>query len=239
MTTQEVEARRYSRKCRRLRRQRRNKLIGIFAAVLFVLSVAALLAPGQRHKDTEPIVTDAPSTPATLEVVTAKAPEMPQAEAVQEPEPEETPEPVLWRDDIVTDGRLLGHEEQELMQKYCTEYGVPYALGLAMAEVETRFDPDAVSAGGDYGLMQINPVNHGWLLDAGFDVHTHEGNIAAGIYIISGHLTQYNGDKAMALMAYNCGPTGAKKLWDAGVYETDYTRKVLAAYDRWTALLEE
>lgn len=234
MTTQEMRARRYSSKCRRLRRQRQHKFIGIIAAVLFLLCITSFVIPGQRNT-TELVAANVPAP--TLE--TAKAPEMPQAEAVQEPVPEETPEPVLWRDDIVSDGRLLSHEEQEITQKYCAEYGVPYALGLAMAEVETHFDPDAVSEGGDYGLMQINPINHGWLLERGLDVHTYDGNIASGILIISEHLTKYNGDKAMALMAYNCGPTGAQKLWDVGVYETDYTRKVLAAYDHWTALLEE
>ena len=232
MTTQEMEARRYSRKCRRLRRQRQKKLISIAAAILFVLCVSVFIATGQRHTKVEPVPAPAPTH-------TEKAPESPQTEAVQEPEPEDIPEPVLWRDDIVSNGRLLSHEEQELMQKYCEEYSVPYALGLAMAEVESHFDPEAVSKGGDYGLMQINPINHTWLLEQGIDVHTHAGNIEAGIYIISGHLTRYNGDKAKALMAYNNGPTGAKKLWDAGVYETDYTRKVLAAYDHWTALLEE
>lgn len=34
---------------------------------------------------------------------------------------------------------------------------MPYALALAIAEVETHFDPDAVSGTSDYGLMQINP----------------------------------------------------------------------------------
>lgn len=239
MTPQELEARRYSRKCRRLRRQRRKRMvrIGILSAVILVLSIIASMG-GCSIK---PEATDAPApTPEpTLEIIVEeKAPEVPQTEAVQEPEPESTPEPVLWRDDIISDGRLLGHDQQEIMQHYCAEYGVPYALGLAMAEVETHFDPDAVSKGGDYGLMQINPVNHGWLMEQGFDVHTYDSNIAAGIWIISGYLNRY-GDTEKALMAYNCGATGAKKLWDAGVFETDYTRKVMAAYAHWSSVLED
>jgi hypothetical protein len=39
-------------------------------------------------------------------------------------------------------------------------------------------------------------------------------------------------------MAYNCGPTGARRLWEAGTYQTNYTRKVMAAYEYWTNLLE-
>lgn len=150
----------------------------------------------------------------------------------------ETPEPVRHRDDIVSDGRLLAYDLQELMQDQCEAYGVPYALALAIAEVETHFDPDAVSPTHDYGLMQINQVNHEWLQGLGMDPLTHAGNIEAGVYIIGGYLERY-GDTEQALMAYNNGPTGARKLWDAGVYQTDYTRKVMTALEHWTSILED
>ena len=152
--------------------------------------------------------------------------------------PAETPEPVRHRDDIVSDGRLLAYDLQELMQDQCEAYGVPYALALAIAEVETHFDPDAVSPTHDYGLMQINQCNHEWLQGMGMDPLTHAGNIEAGVYIIGGYLERY-GDTEQALMAYNNGPTGARKLWDAGVYQTDYTRKVMTALEHWTSILED
>lgn len=40
-------------------------------------------------------------------------------------------------------------------------------------------------------------------------------------------------------MAYNSGPSGARRLWDAGEYHTDYSRKVMAAFEHWTSILEE
>ena len=46
------------------------------------------------------------------------------------PTPSPTPEAVLWRDDIVTDGNLLDYDLQVTMQACCEEYGVPYALSL-------------------------------------------------------------------------------------------------------------
>ena len=152
--------------------------------------------------------------------------------------PAETPEPVRHRDDIVSEGRLLAYDLQEIMQDRCEVYGVPYALALAIAEVETHFDPDAVSPTHDYGLMQINQVNHEWLQGLGMDPLTHAGNIEAGLYIIGGYLDTY-GDTEMALMAYNNGPGGARKLWDAGTYQTDYTRKVMTALEHWTSILED
>lgn len=151
--------------------------------------------------------------------------------------PIETPEPVRHRDDIVSEGRLLAYDLQEIMQDCCEVYGVPYALALAIAEVETHFDPDAVSPTHDYGLMQINQVNHEWLQGLGMDPLTHAGNIEAGLYMIGNYLSQY-GDTEMALMAYNNGPGGARKLWDAGTYQTDYTRKVMTALEYWTSILE-
>lgn len=83
-------------------------------------------------------------------------------------EPSEVPstEEVLWRDDIVTDGNLLDYDLQVTMQACCEEYGVPYALALAVADVESRFDPDATSNTNDYGLMQINKVIEGNMSDA-------------------------------------------------------------------------
>lgn len=93
--------------------------------------------------------------------------------------PAETPEPVRHRDNIISEGRLLPYDLQEIMQNCCEIYGVPYALALAIAEVETHFDPDAVSPTHDYGLMQINQINHEWLRGLGMDPLTHAGNIEA------------------------------------------------------------
>ena len=114
---------------------------------------------------------------------------------------------------------------------------MPYALALALADQETRFDPDAVSGTNDYGLMQINSINFEWLRERGIDPLTYEGNIEAGVLILSKAVNRY-GDYGLALMAYNCGDTGAKRLWDAGTYQTDYSRKVMTAFEYWTSVLE-
>lgn len=215
MTTSEPNARRYSRRCRQRRMARRRNAMVIMAILAVLATVFALgYASGCSARQTD----DEVKTPEP--VVTA-----------------ETTEPARHRDDIVSEGRLLSYELQEVMQDCCEHYEVPYALALAIAEVETHFDPDAVSATGDYGLMQINSVNHEWLLEKGLDPMTHAGNIEAGIYIISQYLQSY-GEPELALMAYNCGPGGARKLWDAGTYQTDYSRKVMTAFEYWTSVLE-
>lgn len=159
-------------------------------------------------------------------------------EPTDEPSEDTSTEEVLWRDDIVTDGNLLDHDLQVTMQACCEEYGVPYALALAVADVESRFDPDATSSTNDYGLMQINKVNHGWLLEQGIDPMTPAGNIEAGVLFLSDYLTAY-GDPEMAIMAYNCGPSGAQKLWASGTYHTEHSIKVMDRFDYWTSILEE
>lgn len=218
MTTQAIAARRYSRRCRQRRRAKTLRRLKTGIAVTTLVIAAICCLSGGVKKAEAPGVAVAP-------VVTVKP-----------TTPEPTPAP-RWRDDIVTDGQLLSHDLQVHMQDMCEKYGVPYALALAMADVESRFDPDAASRTNDYGLMQINKGNHDWLRGLGMDPMTHEGNIEAGVYMIGQHLETY-GDTEKALMAYNNGPSGARRLWEAGTYQTDYTRKVMAALEKWTSVLE-
>ena len=70
------------------------------------------------------------------------------------------------------------------------------------------------------------------------DPLTYAGNIEAGVYMIGQQLEAY-GDPELAVMAYNNGPTGARRLWDAGIYQTEHSRKVMEAFERWTSILED
>lgn len=178
MTTNELQASRYSRRCRRDRQIKRRRRL-ITAAAVAVLCLAFLFgymsgcavhkAPAQTAQQVQSVQPSVPVKTASTErhdtdtPEQEKAPEEPPVQTVQEPEQDSTPEPVQYRDDIVSQGRLLSYECQQILMDCCSKYSVPYALGLAMAEVETHFDPDAVSSTGDYGLMQINACNHEWL----------------------------------------------------------------------------
>lgn len=227
------------------RRRSRRPNYRPFALALLILMLALSLAffagyavGGSAATSPEPPAAILEPPAASTAAPTSTPSPTPTATPTATPEAVVEEETVRHRDDIVADGNLLSYELQEVMQDYCEEYNVPYALALAIAEVETHFNPDAVSSTKDYGLMQINKGNHGWLLDLGIDPLTHDGNIHAGIYMISQHLQKY-GEPELALMAYNNGPSGARKLWDAGTYQTRYTRKVMAAYEHWTSVLED
>lgn len=127
----------------------------------------------------------------------------------------------------------LSKELQDYIRNLCDEYSVPIELVIAMIDVESSFTADVISRKNDYGLMQINICNHETLTDnlSITDFLDPYQNVKCGIYIIAGHLQKTDGNIVLALMRYNCGATGAKKLWDKGIYSTDYTDKIMTAYD--------
>lgn len=137
---------------------------------------------------------------------------------------------------IESEGQTLDAELQKTMQEMCEKYDVPFALALAVAEQESRFDPDVISMTDDYGIMQINSVNFDWLRAKGIDPLDHKGNIEAGILILSEAIEKH-GDYGLALMAYNCGNAGAKRLWDKGIYSTGYSRATIERFNKWTDFL--
>ena len=147
---------------------------------------------------------------------------------VQTPPPMEpaSEEPVVESRYVLYDIRL-SEELQHYTQDVCDEYGVSFPLVISIMKHESEFRSDAVSVTDDYGIMQINGGNHEWLegtlgITDWFDPRQ---NILAGVYM----LAQFNGyeDVHQILMSYNCGPSGAKKLWAEGVYTTAYSRAVV------------
>jgi soluble lytic murein transglycosylase-like protein len=156
-------------------------------------------------------------------------------DAVESYTPTETaaPDPLY----LVMDEVPMSAALQIITQQTCQEYGVPYSLVLAVIEAESSFNPDADN-GQDIGLMQINSINFSWLSDLGIDPHTHTGNIEAGVLILSQHLDAY-GDQNKALMAYNCGATGAANLWAEGYTSTAYSRSVVASAENWQSIIDQ
>ena len=52
----------------------------------------------------------------------------------------------------------LDYSLQNYIRGLCERNGIPMSLVIAMIEVESSFQPDAVSGTDDYGLMQINGI---------------------------------------------------------------------------------
>lgn len=122
----------------------------------------------------------------------------------------------------------MDEELQEFI--YCLSYGynIDYAFVMGLIETESTFDNGVISSTNDYGLMQINSINHEWLTEKlGItDFLDPYQNTRSGIYILRNLFEKYE-EPEKVLMAYNMGENGAKKLWNKGIYETDYTRKTI------------
>lgn len=119
-------------------------------------------------------------------------------------------------------------ELQKQVYQIANEYGLDWTLLMAIIQKESRFDAYAVSGSGDYGLMQINHVNHARLsVEVGSnDFLDPAQNVRAGAYMIKQLIDRYQ-DVHMALMAYNMGEAGAAAWWNQGVYTSQYSREVI------------
>ena len=130
----------------------------------------------------------------------------------------------------------LSHDLQDYIRTLCGNYGVPMSLIIAMIEVESSFRADAISKTNDYGLMQINIINHEWLSKE-YDITDFLDpyqNVFCGIVMIAKHYNRYC-DVNRAVMAYNLGVTGAKRLWDKSIFRTSYTDKIRTAMEVYDA----
>lgn len=146
--------------------------------------------------------------------------------------PEPAPEPEPFYFDIP-----LGNELQDFVREEAEQRDVPPELILAMMDQESDYRTDLVSTTDDYGIMQINKVNHARLRDSlGItDFLDPEQNIRCGVYMIGELLAKYDGDLHRALTSYNRGEGGANKYFTKnGTYETSYSRSILEIYNNLT-----
>ena len=90
-----------------------------------------------------------------------------------------------------------------LVYRESKRHGLMPELVLAVIDVESRFDPLALSSKGAMGLMQVMPF---WAAELGamvgdlFDIHT---NIRFGCLILRHYLDKERGDLLPALQRYN------------------------------------
>ncbi len=113
-------------------------------------------------------------------------------------------------------------------------YNLDPALVMAVIEVESGRDPNAVSSKGAVGLMQVMPATAAMV---GFpEAADPAANLAAGCRYLSALLDSFGGDVELALAAYNAGP-GAVRHWGTipPYRETrQFVSRVAEAYRRLT-----
>lgn len=129
----------------------------------------------------------------------------------------------------------LSDSLQRYIYEICADEGVPVTLVMAMIENESDFNPESVSSTDDYGLMQINAVNHERLEEQYrcADMMNPYQNVFCGVTIIGSYIERYEGDYTKALMAYNMGNYGAQKAWSNGITSTRYSEKTIGLMDKY------
>lgn len=132
--------------------------------------------------------------------------------------------------DVAAGKDLSVPEMKKIAQVYAGQKHVPASLVDAVIQVESNYDPKAVSPKGAMGLMQLMPETVGSLGIS--DPFNPAENIKGGVSILQRLLQKYQGDYKKALAAYNAGE---KRVDDShgvpNIRETkDYVAKVINAY---------
>lgn len=116
------------------------------------------------------------------------------------------------------------------IRRSAERYGVDPLLLASIVEVESRFDPRAVSQRGATGLMQVLPSTAGAASRS--ELYDPQVNLDAGARYLRRLLRRFDGDLALALAAYNAGPTAVRRYGGVPPYrETrSYVEQVLRIY---------
>ena len=189
----------------------------LIPGLFLVVSLANRAVLGETHPDTEDVIFDQAADFDTSELVDVRI--FGVVQVLEEWQPDWSAEETL---------SLAQHIVDE-----ADGIGVPVSLLLAVIEVESSFDPCAVSPVGAKGLMQIMPsrilgpdqassdfaFNHHLV----FDPHW---NISFGAAYLSRLINRF-GSIEMALAAYNRGPTRLRRQLKNQTFRgCNYTQKV-------------
>ena len=115
------------------------------------------------------------------------------------------------------------------IQQAAQKYGVDPKLVSAVAEVESGFNPSAVSSAGAVGIMQLMPDTAASLGVNPYDV---QQNIEGGTQYLRQLMDAFPGDLRRAVAAYNAGPQAVRDYGGVPPYgETQaYVDSVLDLY---------
>lgn len=122
----------------------------------------------------------------------------------------------------------MDEDLQEFIFYLSAGYNIDFTFVMALIQQESSFKADVISASDDYGLMQINKINHPYITETlGIKDFTEPyNNVRAGMFVLRKLFEKYETPEKV-LMAYNMGETGASRLWEKNIFETNYSKKVL------------
>ena len=118
-----------------------------------------------------------------------------------------------------------------IFNEAASKYGVDAKFLKSIAKCESDFSPECTSSSGAMGIMQLMPQTAASLgVTNAYDPYQ---NIMGGARYISEKLAQYNGDKSLALAAYNAGSGNVAKYGGIPPFKEtqNYVAKVMAYYN--------
>lgn len=118
-----------------------------------------------------------------------------------------------------------------IFNEAASKYGVDAKFLKAIAKCESDFSTECTSHSGAMGIMQLMPQTAASLgVTNAYDPYQ---NIMGGARYISEKLAQYNGDKSLALAAYNAGSGNVAKYGGIPPFKEtqNYVAKVMAYYN--------
>lgn len=210
-----------------MRRRKRKRQAGNQIILLMIIPLVLLWYIGTNadsSTDKAQRVTQEPT-----EIVTTAPTITPKPTSTPTPKPTKKPEKLPPNLDIPLD-----YDVQRYIYHQCKSNDELYCFVMAIIEQESGFNEKEISSTNDYGLMQINACNHEILQDkyGRKDFLDPYDNSYCGIRIIRGYLEEFE-YKNLALMAYNMGKCGARRLWRQGIYSTRYSDSVMEKYRKY------
>lgn len=121
-------------------------------------------------------------------------------------------------------------EIQRLVTQSCEKHNVDPRLVMALIQQESGFNQNAISKTGAQGLMQLMPAT---AKSMGItNAFNPSQNIEGGVKYLKGLLDRFNGNKILALAAYNAGPNAVNKYNGVPPFKEtqNYVRNILKNY---------
>lgn len=142
---------------------------------------------------------------------------------------ESAPTVVMPSDD--SPGRLSRYDQH--IREAASLYKLPEELVRAVIQVESNYDPRAVSPAGAHGLMQLMPFTAERMMVS--DIFDPRQNIMGGTRYLRILANMFNGDLKLTVAAYNAGENAVIRYGGIPPYQETqmYVVKVLENYQRY------